>query len=183
MTAQLDILFQLRDLENKLESARESVSATAVRFSHPLEEAEDLVFKLHQAEQSRDLWFGKVADLEAANKRLESGAKEHKGDMENARKIIIGLRAQLADLLKTNQDPVSAEFFDAGIWYPFTSEDHLRNTIDAGYVVRWLYDRPAGPVKLGGLITYFDLHGVGKLVSFDSVSAAIKASGYKVEEE
>lgn len=146
-SAQLDILFQLRELENKLEEAREAVSATAERFSYPLQETEDLVFKLHQAEQARDLWFGKVEDLEAANKRLEDSSKYHSGDMGNARKIIIGLRSQLADLLKTDQEPVSAQFFDAGLWYHCQNEEHLRNTEAAGYVIRYLYDRPTDKPK------------------------------------
>jgi len=147
MTRQISLGLQLRDLERKLEATLASVSETANRLNHPLKDSEDLALKISELEESRDLWFGKVADLEAANKRLEDSSKYHSGDMENARKIIIGLRSQLADLLKTDQEPVSAQFFDAGLWYHCQNEEHLRNTEAAGYVIRYLYDRPTDKPK------------------------------------
>lgn len=146
MTSKTDLYLQLQRLDNQLEASRATVKDALERLQVS-GGTEELAFKLSQAEEARDLWFGKVADLEAANKRLEDSSKYHSGDMENARKIIIGLRSQLAGLLKTDQEPVSAQFFDAGLWYHCQNEEHLRNTEAAGYVIRYLYDRPTDKPK------------------------------------
>ena len=174
MTSKTDLYLQLQSLDKQLEASRATVNNLLERVQVS-GNTDDLAFKLSQAEQARDLWFGKVADLTAANRRLEESLNDPDSNA--------GLRAKLAALLETSEDPVSAEFWADGKWWPFQNEDHKRNTIAAGYVVRDLYTRPDKPVKLGHLVSYGDLHGVGKLVSFDSVSAAIQRAGYKVDEE
>lgn len=174
MTSKTDLYLQLQRLDNQLEASRATVKDALERLQVS-GGTEELAFKLSQAEEARDLWFGKVADLEAANRRLE----ESLNDPDSS----AGLRAKLAGLLETSEDPVSAEFWADGKWWPFQNEDHKRNTIAAGYAVRDLYTRPGKPVKLGHLVIYGDLHGVGKLVSFSSVSAAIQRAGYEVNEE
>ena len=68
------------------------------------------------------------------------GMREHRGlTVFNDVELELVRQAIIRDFVST-LEPVHSQFFDVNKWYDYLNEKHKKNTIEAGYLHRDLYD-------------------------------------------
>lgn len=79
----------------------------------------------------------KLAPIEEFTK---FGMREHRGlTVFNDVELELVRQAIIRDFVST-LEPVHSQFFDVNKWYDYLNEKHKKNTIEAGYLHRDLYD-------------------------------------------
>lgn len=68
------------------------------------------------------------------------GMRENRGlTVFNDVELELARQAIIRDFVST-VEPVHSQFFDVNKWYDYLNEKHKKNTIEAGYLHRDLYD-------------------------------------------
>lgn len=69
---------------------------------------------------------------------IENG--EYSSELVEVNALIKELRQAIIKDFVSKLEPVHSQFFDVNKWYDYLNEKHKKNTIEAGYLHRDLYD-------------------------------------------